>query len=354
MNDSHYQRISISLGSWMKLALVAILAYALFQITHIIMVLLVALVISAAIEPILRGAKHRGVPRLLSVITVYAGAALFLSIFFYILLLPLIGEVSSFVKTLTIYSNSVVNDSVLSSMFANQHVFGGIQTPAIMEQLTGYLNSFSDFLSQGIFSTASSVFGGVLSFVLIIVLSFYLAVQDDGVAKFLKVIIPLNYEDYAVSLWRRSQLKIGFWMQGQLILGLTVALMVYIGLMIMGVPNALLFAVLAGIFEIIPIFGPILSAIPGIFSAYSALGATEALIVAAIYLVVQQLENHLLYPLVVKKVVGVPPMVSIVAIFIGGELAGFLGILISVPLAVIAMELLSDLEQKKLTSTNQS
>ncbi len=345
------QRISITLASWAKLALVVALSYALFRIYGVILVLLTAIVISTAIEPILRWARSRGVPRVLTVITVYAGAALFLSIFFYFLLLPLIDEVSGFVKTLTVYSNAVTNDSVLSGMFATQHIFGGIQTPALMGELSNYLNSFSEFLSQGVFSAASLIFGGVLSLFLIIVLSFYLAVQDDGVGKFLKVIVPLKYEGYVLGLWRRSQSKIGLWMQGQLILGLTIAVMVYIGLLIIGVPNALLLAVLAGIFELIPIFGPILAAIPAIFSAYGALGATEALIVAGLYLFIQQLENHAIYPMVVKKVVGVPPMVSIVALIVGGQLAGFLGILIAVPMAVVLMEILSDFEQRKLSTT---
>lgn len=345
------RRLSITLASWAKLALVAILTYALFRISGILLVLLTAIVISTAIEPILRWARSRGVPRLLTVITVYAGAALFLSIFFYFLLLPLIGEISSFVKTLTVYSNSVVNDSVLSGMFATQHVFGGIQTPVLMNELSEYLNSFGEFLSQGIFSTAAAIFGGVLSLVLIVVLSFYLAVQEDGVGKFLRAIVPLKYERYIVDLWRRSQMKIGFWMQGQLILGLMVAILVYIGLLVIGVENALLFAVLAGIFELIPMFGPILAAIPAIFTAYGTIGTTEALMVAGLYLVIQQLENHVIYPMVVKKVVGVPPMVSIIALFVGGELAGFLGLLIAVPVAVVIMEILADLEQKKLSAT---
>jgi predicted PurR-regulated permease PerM len=350
MMDSDTRFISITLASWARLALVAVLTYLAFRIADIILILLTAIAISTAIEPILRSAKKRGVPRLLSVITIYAGAAVALSLFFYFLFLPLIGEVSSFVKTLTIYTNSVTNNSVLSDLFANQHVFGGIQTPVLMERLSTYLNDFSNFLSQGIFSTITFFSGGILAFVLILVLSFYLAVQDDGVAKFLKAILPLPYEKTFLGFWRRSQIKIGLWMQGQLLLGLLVAVLVYIGLVIIGVPNALFFAALAGLFELIPIFGPILSAIPPIFAAYGELGATSALVVAILFLCIQQVENHVIYPMVVKKVVGVPPIVSIIALFIGGELAGFLGILISVPVAVVVMEVINDYEQKKIAA----
>ncbi len=354
MTESKSNRLSISLGSWAKAALVVVLTYALYRIAGTVLVLLTALVISAAIEPIIRFAKSCRIPRLPSVIAIYVLAAGFISVFFYFLFLPLVDEISSFIKTLTIYSNSFNNDSVLSNLFANQHVFGGIQTPAIMGELSTYLNSFSQFLSQGVFSTASLLFGGALGFILIVVLSFYLAVQEDGMEKFLRVIVPLRHEGYAVGLWKRSQTKIGYWMQGQLILGLLVAVLVYIGLIIIGVPNALLFAVLAGVFELIPIFGPIISSLPAIFSAYGALGPSEALIVAALFLFVQQLENHIIYPMVVKKVVGVPPLVSIVALLIGGQLAGFLGMLIAVPVAVIIMEFMNDLEEQKHGALTES
>lgn len=347
MSHPGHQSFSITLASWARALLVIFFAYMLYKIAGVALVILTALVISAAIEPLLRFAKRYHIPRLPTVIALYAAAGSFLSVCFYFLFLPLVDEVKAFVNTLTVYSNSVGNDSVLSNMFANQHVFGGIQTPALMGELSNYLTSFSQFLSQGIFSTASLFFGGALGFVLIIVLSFYLAVQEDGMERFLRVIIPAKHEGYAVGLWKRSQIKIGFWMQGQLLLGLVVAVMVYIGLIIIGVPNALLFAVLAGLFELIPIFGPVISAIPAVFTAYTALGASDALIVAGLFLFIQQLENHIIYPMVVKKVVGVPPLVSIIALLIGAELAGFLGILISVPVAVTIMEYLNDLEEEK-------
>lgn len=341
------RNISISFVSWVKLALVAFLVYALFQISQLILVLLTAIVIASAIEPITLWALKQGLPRVPAVILTYLiGAASFL-LFFYFLLLPLIDEVSAFIKTLTVYSNAIVNDSILSGMFTSQHVFGGLDTSNFIGNVSSYLNSFSSFLSQGIFSTASIVFGGVVSFVLIIVLSFYLAVQEDGIAKFLGIIVPLKHEKYVVGLWKRSQKKIGYWMQGQLWLGLLVGILVYIALTIVGVPNALLFAVLAGILELIPLFGPIIAAIPAVFATYGALGMTPALVVVGIYIIIQQLENHVIYPMVVKKVVGVPPMVSIIALFIGGNLAGFLGVLIAVPIAAVVIELLSDLEQSK-------
>jgi predicted PurR-regulated permease PerM len=341
------RRMTITTGSWVRGVAVVVLAYILFQVHQFLLGIMVSIVIASAIEPIALAARRRGLPRLPTIIGIYVMTALFLSIFFYFLLLPLIGEVTAFVKTLTVYSNSMVNDSILSGMFESQNVFSGIDTPAIIGDLSSYLNNFSAYLSKGVFTSLSAVSGGVMSFVLIIVLSFYLAVQDDGISKFLRIISPVQHESYIINLWRRSHMKIGRWMQGQILLGVLVMILVYVGLLIIGIPHALLLAVLAGIFELIPIFGPIIAAIPAIFVAYAADGTSTALIVGGLYLLIQQLENHIIYPMVVKKVVGVPPMISIIALVIGGQLGGFLGLLVSVPVAAVLMEFIADLEERK-------
>src|SRR3990167_6694959 len=263
-------------------------------------------------------------------------------------------EISSFISTLTIYSNSITNGGILSDLFRTQNLFGGFDTPVLIRELSAQLNYLSAFLSQGIFSVASLIFGGIFNFVLILVLSFYLVAQEDGVSKFLKMITPMQHERYVIGLWRRSQHKIGLWMQGQLLSSALMALLVYLSLLIIGVPHALLLAVLAGVFELIPLVGATLAAIPTIFIAYTWGGMSIALIVAGLYIVIQQLEGHLIYPLVVKKMVGIPPIISIVSLVIGGTLAGFLGALISVPVAAALMEFISDFEERKIAKLSET
>ncbi len=343
------QKLTITTGSWVRAVAIVALAYAFFQVYQFVLGIVVSIIIASSIEPVALWARRQNVPRILTVVAVYFVAALFLSGFFYFLLLPLIGEMAGFVKTLTIYSNSIASDNLLSGMFKTQNIFSGLNTPAVIGDLGTYLNNFSSFLSRGIFTSLSLVSGGVMSFVLIIVLSFYLAVQEDGISKFLRVITPVKHESYVINLWHRSNLKIGRWMQGQILLGVLVMILVYAGLLIIGVPHALLLAVLAGILELIPLFGPVIAAIPAVFVAYVSIDAPTALIVALLYLIIQQFENHLIYPMVVKKVVGVPPMISIIALVIGGQLGGFLGLLVAVPIAAVLMEFIDDLEERKST-----
>ena len=347
------QKWEITIGSWARGVVVVAIAYALYLVSEFILVVIASVVIASAIEPAVVWAKKRSIPRLPVVLLVYIISALLLAGLFYFLLLPLVGEISNFIRTLTIYSNSVTSGGILSEMFRTQNLFGGFDTPFLIKELSSQLNSLTGFLSQGIFSSISSIFGGVLNFVLILVLSFYLVAQEDGISKFLKIITPIKHEQYVIGLWRRSQNKIGLWMQGQLLSSVLLMVLVYIALLVIGVPHALLLAVLAGVFELIPLFGATLAAIPTLFIAYTWGGMNVTLIVAGLYIVIQQLESHLIYPLVQRKMVGISPMISIIALVIGGTLAGFLGVLISVPVAAAVMEFVSDLEERKIAKMSE-
>ena len=142
-------------------------------------------------------------------------------------------------------------------------------------------------------------------------------------------------------------------MQGQLILAFIIGTLVYLGLLIINVPNALLLASLAAAFEIIPLFGPILASIPAIMIAFVSGGLSLAVVVIGLYIIVHQFENQLIYPLVVKKVVGVSPVVSIVALVTGFKLAGFLGVILAVPIASAIIEFVDDFEKDKIEKTER-
>lgn len=324
----------ITTGSWVRGVVVVALAAGLFFIRDIALVILTSIVIASAVEPAAHWAKRRGIPRIPTVLSVYVILGLVFAGLFYFLFIPLVSELSGFVLLLPEYLSALGGNSPFGPSFS---------VDDILVQMNNLLGS----LSQGVLSSASLFFGGITSFILIVILSFYLAVQDDGVGKFLRIVTPWRHERYVIDLWGRSRQKIGLWMQGQLLLVVIIAVLTYLGLLLLGVPHALILAVTAGLFEIIPLFGPIIAAIPAVLIAFGDGGMTMALLVAGLFLIIQQFENQLIYPLVVKKVIGVPPMISIIALLVGAKIAGFLGILIAVPLAAILMELFSDLEKQK-------
>jgi len=216
--------------------------------------------------------------------------------------------------------------------------------------ITDQLLRFQDVLktsSSGILNAASAVFGGLMSFILIVVLSFYFAVQERGLNEFLRMVTPVKKQDYILDLWKRAQKKIGRWLQGQLLLSLLVGVMVYVGLLFMGIPYALLLGIAAAILELIPVFGSIIAAVPAVALAFIDAGTAKALLVIVLYVVVNQLQGNIIYPLVVQKVLGVSPLIVILAIIIGAQVAGFLGILIAVPIAAAVQEYVNDVQRGK-------
>lgn len=335
--------INISPSSIISVLLFVLLIGLLFYLRDIVLIVLTAIVIASSMEPGVAFFMRHKMHRITSVLLLYGIIVLGFIVMTFIFLPPVLEDAANFLSNLPNTLESInVNQGVTANLFPGEAVVA-ISPSQFAEQIR---TTFSTF-TGGLFSTLNSFFGGIVSFVLIIVFSIYFSVQETGIDDFLRVVTPVKHEKYVLSLWKRSQDKIGRWMQGQLLLGLIVGVLIYLGLTILSVPHALLLAVLAALFELIPVFGQILAAIPAIALGFSDGGVSVGLFVIGLYVIVQQFEAHLIYPLVVKKVVGVPPLLVILALLIGAKLAGFLGILLSVPIAAALQEFVSDVQKSK-------
>ena len=339
--------ISISATSVVKVVLVLGLFYLAFVLRDLILIFISGVIIASAIEPVVGWFTDRRLNRVVSVIIIYIGIIALLLVSFYFLFVPLLKETSLFLTTLPDYIASAELWKPLQSI----GIDAGPTVQGISDKLS--LGDLASKLNQtvsntgNIWGTFSAIFGGAFGLILVLVISFYLAVQEKGIENFLKVVVPQRQRDYVVDLWNRAEKKIGLWMQGQVVLIVIISVLVYLALSLLQVRGALLLAVLAGLLEIIPVFGPIIAAVPAIAIASSDGGASLGLLVAGAYLVIQQFENHLIYPVVVKKVVGVSPIMVIIALIAGAKLAGFLGILLSVPVAAVIVELFHDIGKGK-------
>jgi predicted PurR-regulated permease PerM len=338
--------ISITAGTILKGIAILIGFYIAYLLRDLLLVIVVSVVLASSIEPAIKFRIHR-IP---AVLAIYLALVGFMAGVFYAFIPPLVDELYNFSQNLPTVAKE------LNVNFFRSDTSTVKKSETILTKITGNASPLQDIsagigkvstVSQNALGAATAIFGGVFSFILIVVLSFYFAMQEKGIEDFLRVIIPFDKEAYVISLWARSQAKIGKWMQGQLLLGVMIFVLVYLGLTIFGIPYALMLAALAGILEIIPVFGPIMSAIPGVVLAFSIGGTSLALVIAGFYLLVQQFESNLIYPLVVRKIVGVPPILVILALIVGAELGGFLGILISVPVAAVIMEIVEDVEKGK-------
>ena len=335
--------VQITSGTIVRVFLFAALAAVLWFLRDIVLVVLTAVVIASAMEPGVRFFTTRGLNRVLAVVLLYLGVAVFFFGILFFFIPPVLDDAASFLTRLPA-TLATLNISDLSGGLLP---WGSVTDTISSAEL---LRSISQTLADstgGVFTTLSAFFGGLTSFILIVVFSFYFSMQETGVDDFLRVITPTGKQAYVLNLWKRSQTKIGKWMQGQLVLAAIVGILLYLGLTVLGIPNALLLAVLAAMFELIPVFGQILAAIPALAVALVDGGATSALLVLGLYVVVQQFEAHLIYPVVVQKVVGIPPLLVILSLIVGYQLLGFLGVLLSVPIAGAIQEFVSDIDKEK-------
>ncbi len=341
--------INVSTSTIIRACLVLLFFAVLYIVRDLVLVVLTAIVIASAIEPVVKWCHKFRIPRLPAVIGVYIVIVLVALALFYYFLPTLVADVLIYLKELPPSVNlSDLLGPLKESNFLSASQTVGIPQEFSIREVVDNTQQVLSSVSQGFVKVAGTFFGGLINFILIMVISFYLAAQEDGVVNFLKIIVPVKNQKYVLDLWKRSQLKIGYWMQGQFFLAFFIGLLVWLFLTIfVGIKYAFTLAVLAAICELIPIFGPLIAAIPGVLIAGGEGGTQMGIIVALIYLLIQQFENHLIYPMVVRKIVGVSPILVIVSLVIGLKLAGFLGVLLSVPLAAVFMEYVHDVELDK-------
>ncbi|MEN9647857.1 MAG: hypothetical protein RLY57_661 [Candidatus Parcubacteria bacterium] len=340
MEKGGHTTITITAGTIFKAILIGIGFFLLWKLRDVALVVITSVVIASAVEPGAQFFEKRKIPRAIGVLLIYIAIFVLLAGLFSVFLPVLLNDTLQLFSVLPSYTESVSLWNPLGQ-FESLNQFFSVKD--IISSINTYVTSFT----AGFFGTISGLFGGIVSLTIIIVLSFYLSVQKDGVADFLKIVTPLQNEGYIIGLWRRSREKIGLWMQGQFVLALLITVLTYMGLSVLGVNNALLLSVFAGVMELIPLFGIVIALIPAVTIAVLQGGVSLGLLVLGLYVIIQQFEGNLFYPLVVKKIVGIPPILTILMLVIGAKLAGFLGILLSVPLTAVLMEILSDIEKRK-------
>ena len=340
-------RISITSGSVITALAIIVGAYIFWLLHGLVLLVLAAIIIASAIEPWIAFFIRRRMPRFAAALLVYVlvfGSVFSLLYFFFP---PIIADAANFLSAMPQYLNTISGPSSFSGLANATDLIGTqSQTQSFIQALLSLQSAFSSN-SGGVLQLVVTFFGGIFSLLLVIVLSFYFALQDTGVDDFLRLVMPVAYEDYSVDLWRRSQKKIGLWMQGQILLSVIVGILVYLGLVIIGIPYALLLAVFTAIAEIIPVFGSLIAGTVAAIVGFSDGGIALAVIVAGLFVVVNQFEANLIYPLIVKKIVGIPPVLVIVGLIAGYTLAGFLGAILSVPVAAVLLEIVSDFDKRK-------
>lgn len=339
---AEHQTLDISTASILKAIVLVLFFIFIYILKDVLIVFLFGLIIASAISPFANWLDQKGFPRLWGVILLFLTIVGLLALIASLVIPSLSADIDQLITTLP-----KVFEKVSTSL---ENVQQG--APAYLDfvsEIQNILNGLSSYLqqsSQSVVGLVVSVFGGVVAFIAVLVISFYLSVTKKGIDNFLESVVPEKYESYVKDLWKRSERKVGLWLQGQLLLALIVGLVVYVGLSLMGIRFALVLGLLALVFEIVPVVGPVLAAIPAIILAFIQ-NPTLGLWVILFYVAVQQLENHILVPIVMGKTIGLNPVVVIIALLVGSQLAGIAGMILSIPLATVIVEVLDDMAKKK-------
>ena len=335
------QHLHISTGTIIRFFAVALVIAALFAVRDILFSLFFAVIIASAVEPAVEWLKERKIPRLAGVIMIYlTGLALFFLLIY--LVFPLFAEEMRIFLTSYPALEEQVRSGIVRAGTLPILSFFAVNIEGLLRVPSSYLQQISGSVAD----VASAAFGGIFSSIIVVVFSFYLAAQEKGIENFLRLVTPLPHESYVLDLWRRSQKKLGRWLRAQLLLGAIIGVLIFFGLTILGVKHALFFAALSAVFEIIPVVGPILAAVPGVAVALLA-DPLLGVLTLGLYVAAQQVESHVIVPVIMRRTVDLSPLIVVFALLVGGKLGGIFGIMLAVPLTAILAELLNDWDKKK-------
>ena len=333
-------QIEITTKTILKFVFILLMIWFLFSILNIIALFFISIIIVSAIKPSVDWLEGKKIPRSVSVLSLYLLLFIILGLGIYFLIFPMAKQFSDFAKDAPSYYEKLSNSFIpLNDFFRLNHI--NVSAQNFFDEISKWLSN----VPQHIFSTTVGVFSGFISTIAVLSMAFYMAVEKDGTKKFIVMVIPKKYEKYAIDLASRAEKKIGKWLQGQVFLMIIIGVVDFLGLWLAGVPYALVLGVFAGIFEIIPYVGPIISAVPGVFLGFlvSPLVGFSALLV---YLLSQQLENNILVPLIMKKAVGLNPVAVMLALLTGAQLGGIMGAILAIPVATFFGLLVFDLVDK--------
>lgn len=333
--------IDISSLTIIKIIVTGLALALAFYLRDILMLIFISLILASAFDPWVDYFQKLKIPRALGILLIYVLALATILFSGYLLIGPLSLEIKNLSDDFPAYWEKASVGWQQVEIFSKSH---GLDT-----NIQGALNSLQDSLTL----LASNFFGGVFSFMgsifsilVVLVMTFYLVVYDVSMKRCLRSFLPAKYQPYFMHLVNRMQEKIGLWLRGQLLLSLIIFVLSLVGLLGLGVKYAWVLALFAGITEIIPYFGPFIGAVPAVFIAFTY-SPILGLAVLVLYVVIQQLENYVIVPQVMRKSVGLNPVVVIVAMMVGAQIAGVVGIILSVPVTTALSVLVNDIFQHK-------
>lgn len=317
-------KVEISTWSVIKILLILLGLWLLWEIRDILVLLFVVIILVAGLRPIVAWFVARGIPRLAAV---------------------------SGLTLMTVGGFLVILSLIIPAIITQLQIFVFSEFPIILQKISPYYESITQgrqllnelinqlqAVSGNIVTGVVSIFGGLVSALTVLVLTFYLLLEPHPLTQTgIMTLLPPKYQQQLASSLGRISEKLGAWLRGQFLLSLIIGLLTAVAMSLIGVPAPLAIGLIAGLLEVVPIVGPLIAGIIMVMMAAVSPEAALLKVVISLGFAVglQFLEAHLLVPNIMKQAIGVSPVVVIIALLVGSQLGGITGAIIAIPAAAI-------------------
>ncbi|MCK9578389.1 AI-2E family transporter [bacterium] len=321
-------KITIDFTWWgiFRVFLVLIGIYTVYVVHDSLMMIILGLVISVLLNPFVDFLEKKKIHRSFATIFVYLGAVAVISLFIFLTIPPIFNELLSFAQNYSNYFSKI--EPIISDYTA------GLSTT----------NFLASGLQEGVLKITSELWiigmaiaNGVFSVVTIFTFAFFFSIEEKEILDFIKLFSPKKLEGSIIQSWNKSRAMVSYWFGARILSSTAVAIMSFIGCLILGLKFSVSISLLAGLLNIVPVAGPIFAGI--LFFGVGILESWQTAVLAVImFTIVQQIENNFLTPLITKKLIGLPNFLILGSILIGGQIAGVIGMFLAIPAGGIIYE----------------
>ncbi|MFC1789512.1 AI-2E family transporter [Patescibacteria group bacterium] len=328
--------LDISWGTIFKIALAVLLFYLIYAIRDILVLILFSLMIAILFNPAIDFLTRKKIPRIISTILVYLSIFGMLGAMIYFIAPIFVYEIQQFTQFFPQYFEKFapVLKGIGFEIFTNFESF----TKAIEEWLLK--------ASSSIFNAIGAFFGGIFAAITIFSIAMFLSWEEKGIERAIILIFPKKHEANILSIWHRSRNQISGWFATRILSSIFVGVLVFVACEILVIKYGISFGLLAGITNIVPIIGPLITGT--IILLFTALDSMpKAIFILVIFIIIQQIEGNILSPILTKKFIGMPPVLVLIALLIGAELWGILGAILVIPISGILLQFIKEFFVKK-------
>ena len=319
---------------WLAAGIAALFLLAvvlLTQAVHVLMLLFIAIILAEGIKPLVNRMRAGGLPRPLAVGAIYLALLAIAAVLGWLLLQPVIAQVTAFVNALPSYVAQAQRGlaQVQRQVSNNPQLAQGLQL--LENEIGGFVQQLVSFVIYLPLAVGNLIFDVVV----VLAMAFFWLTGVDDLKPFAVGLLPVPVRDEALSVLDEMGRRLGGYLRGVVVNMAVIGVLSWLGLWALGVPYPALLGLLAGLTEIIPYFGPWISGTAAALVAGLAVDPLKAGEVVLFYMVIQQLEGNTLVPLVMNRAVQLNPLVVVVGVLLGGALLGLAGSVLAVPLAVV-------------------